>query len=99
MKKKHTAKARDKPRVSFREIADYCSLYCIRPANSYNSFYFWHNGTKYRISDHSPSVAWLEDNVYLIQVEQPMKDLVEIHQAIINGYEIDHEGRVKRSAA
>lgn len=98
MRRKHSKRARDEPSVTLREIADYCSLYCIRPSNTFRSFYFWHKGTKYRVSDHPPAIMGLEDNARFIQVDHPMESLIEIHQAVINGYQIDNQGKVRRSA-
>ena len=91
-------KRRNTARVSFREIEDYCSLYCILAAASHKSFYFRHKGKRYRISDHPPDISRSEEYDYLIQVERPSEDLIQIHQAVINGYPIDHQGRVRRSA-
>ena len=72
-------------RATVREVLDYCSLWCVRPANRLTSFYFVHDGRKYRVSDHEATPETLDGEMLTIYTPDPIRELPRIHQAVING--------------
>ena len=71
--------------IGSREVLDYCSAWCIRPTKNFTSFYFVHQGVKYRVSNHEATPNALDGDMLTIYAEEPIKELAKIHQAIIRG--------------
>lgn len=86
-------------------IDDYCNRHGIIQSSSSDSYYFVHNGVEYRISNHSVEVSRnkygqfyhgdskeYRENVFYIHASKTR--LIEIHQKILTGKEIDHRGNL-----
>lgn len=89
--------------AKMKEIDEYCAVHGISQSRSSDSYYFTHDGVEYRISNHAVERSInsygnyyhgdsdrYRKNVFCIHAGKTR--LIDIHQLIINGIEIDHRG-------
>ena len=86
-----------------KEIDDYCRIHEISRSLSYDSYYFWHNGTHYRVSNHAVEKS-VDSNGYsyhgdsktyreeVFCIHAGKTRIIEIHQLITSGVAVDHKG-------
>lgn len=103
---KPSNKAKREFASKMREIDEYCIKNGISQSNSSDSYYFDYNGIEYRISNHSVEKSvnqWgnhyhgdsekYRERVFCIHAGKTR--LIDIHQLIISGVEVDHRGNRK----
>lgn len=91
--------------AKMKEIENYCDENGISHSLSSDSYYFAHNGTEYRISNHAVERSIspygyhyhgdsneYRNNVFCIHAGKTR--IIEIHSAIIAGKKVDHRGNV-----
>ena len=89
--------------AKMREIDDYCSEHGISQSRSSDSYYFSYDGVEYRISNHAVERSIdgygthyhgdsdeYRKKVFCIHAGKTR--LIDIHQLIIKGIEVDHRG-------
>ncbi len=67
-------------------IEEYCKENNIQSSLSNDSYYFRHNGKKYRISNHKAHEGNSDIDFY---IHASKTRLIEIHKAIINGESVE----------
>lgn len=97
-----------------KEVEEYCKLNNIQVSRSGDSFYFEVNGKKCRISNHTVETSdngalesffrtgvmresYHQQN-YDIDILASKTRLIEIHQALLAGYQLDGRGKIKKEA-
>lgn len=93
----------------FAEQMDRINTYCkendISRSLSSDSYYFSFNGTEYRVSNHAveKSVSAYGEHYHgdskeyrekVFCIHASKTRLIEIHQLIVNGTQVDHHGKV-----
>ena len=89
------------------EIDEYCVKNGIQQSRSSDSYYFYHDGVAYRISNHAVERSISRDGyryhgdsaeykkvVFCIHAGKTR--IIEIHKAIISGAKVDHKGNIIR---
>lgn len=89
--------------AKMKEIDEYCAKHGISQSRSSDSYYFVHNGVEYRVSNHAVerSVDRYGDSYHgdsdeyrkrVFCIHAGKTRLIDIHQLIIKGAEVDHRG-------
>ena len=91
------------------EVQDYCDNNGINYSGSMDSYYFAHDGKKYRVSNHTVDASnagayrfgeqvrdkYHTTGAYDVQITAGKTRIIEIHKAIMAGKELDGRGYIK----
>lgn len=78
------------------DIREWCAVTGVSHSASFDSYYFVMNGTKYRVSNHSPESSPYhhgrdEDTRY---IHASKTRIIDIYNALRRGYKLDGRGNV-----